>query len=96
VGGYLRGGLLLTSPAPKLKLHSIALTLIQTTHLNSRKRADHVEVLQPERHVFMTLKGDELDSAVTHTGAYCRARPGTRGELELEWIARLPTEDEVR
>lgn len=44
----------------------------------------------------MTLKGEELDSAVAHTGAYCRARPGTRGELELEWIARLPTEDEIR
>ncbi|PWN22104.1 hypothetical protein BCV69DRAFT_132733 [Microstroma glucosiphilum] len=96
VGGYLRGGLLLAAPPPRLKLHSIVLTLIQTTQLTSRKRADYAETQRPERHNFMTLKGAELDNAVTHIGAYCRARPSVQGELELVWLARLPNEDDVR
>lgn len=99
VGGYLRGALLLPAPAPGLKLHSISMALVQTVSLLSRKRTPrHVETCLPETYEFMRLKGDELENEVVHTGALCRARPSFPGsdEIEIEWITKLPTDNQAR
>lgn len=96
-GGYLRGAILLPSPSPKTKIHGITMTLIQTVTLQSRKRQRHFEKCPDDRLEFFSLKGEELQAAILHTGALCRARPASnQEEIELEWVARLPKDDQAR
>lgn len=97
VGGYLRGALLLPSPSPIMKLQAIMMTLVQTTSLISRKKPDgYFETCQPQRFEFVKLSGEELENAVTHTGALCKPKAAIGEEIELEWIARLPSDGLAR
>lgn len=95
-GGYLRGALLLPTPSPRVKIHGITMTMIQTVTLQSRKRHRHFEKCPDDRFEFFSLKGKEMEAAILHCGALCRARPAVGQEIELEWVARLPKDEQAR
>ncbi|CAO1632818.1 unnamed protein product [Sympodiomycopsis kandeliae] len=97
VGGYLRGALLLPSPSSEMKIHGISMSIIQTVTLQSRKRTGYFEKCRDLRVEFMNLNGAELESQILHTGALCKSRPANaNGEIELEWLTRLPTDEKAR
>lgn len=95
-GGYLRGALLLPSPSPTVKIHGISMTMIQTVTLQSRRRHRHFEKCPEDRFEFFSLRGSDMENAITHCGALCRARPAVGQEIELEWVARLPKDEKAR